>query len=46
MEAVVITGDTSSAIRELGRDIHLRVASKPIDPEEFLAIVGQLTKPS
>ena len=46
LKAVVITGDTSSAMRELGRDNHLRIVSKPIDPDEFLAIVGQLTRPS
>ena len=42
VNAVVITGDTSSAMKELGRDNRLRIVSKPIDPEEFLGIVGQL----
>jgi PAS domain S-box-containing protein len=42
--AIVITGDTSSAMKELGRDPTLRLVSKPVHPDEFLAIVGDLAK--
>jgi CheY-like chemotaxis protein len=45
IKAVLVSGDTSSAMRALGRDHRLRVVSKPIEPEEFMAIVGELTKP-
>jgi PAS domain S-box-containing protein len=37
LKAVLITGDTSSAIKELHLDPHLRVASKPIEAEDLLA---------
>jgi PAS domain S-box-containing protein len=44
LKAVLITGDTSTAIKELPRDPHLRIASKPIKAEEFLTIIrGLLT---
>jgi CheY-like chemotaxis protein len=42
-KAVVVTGDTSSEIRDLKRDQHLRVISKPIDADELLAILAALT---
>jgi two-component system CheB/CheR fusion protein len=41
-KAVLVTGDTSSEIRELQRDRHLRVISKPIDAEELLGILESL----
>jgi CheY-like chemotaxis protein len=41
-KAVLVTGDTSSVIRDLQRDRHLRVISKPIDAEELLGIPESL----
>jgi PAS domain S-box-containing protein len=40
--AILVTGDTSSAIAHLQRDEHLRVTSKPIDPDELVALIGEL----
>jgi hypothetical protein len=37
-----VTGDTSSAVRELDRDKNLRIASKPINANELLALVKAL----
>ena len=42
LKAVLMTGDTSTAIRELPRDSHLRVASKPIQAEELLTLLRAL----
>ncbi len=42
LKAVLITADTSSAIRELPRDPDLRVASKPLKAEELLSLMGSL----
>ena len=42
LKAILITGDTSSAIRELPRDPYLRIASKPIRAEELLTLVRAL----
>jgi two-component system, sensor histidine kinase len=42
LKAILITGDTSSAVRELAQDSHLRVVSKPVHAEEFLRVVRQL----
>ena len=42
LKAVLMTGDTSSAIRELPRDPLLRVASKPIEAEELLSLLRAL----
>jgi PAS domain S-box-containing protein len=42
LRAVITTGDTSTAIKQLARDPHLRVASKPINPEELLAMLRSL----
>jgi hypothetical protein len=41
---VMITGDTSSAARETGRDHDLRVVSKPIDANELLAVLRQMAQ--
>jgi hypothetical protein len=38
----LITGDTSSAIRDLTVDDLVRVASKPIKADELLAIMREL----
>jgi two-component system, sensor histidine kinase len=40
--AVLVTGDTSSMIRELKPDERLRIASKPIDADQLLLLVGDL----
>lgn len=40
--AVLVTGDTSTAIRELPRDERLRLASKPIDADELLSVLKGL----
>ncbi len=42
LKAVLITGDTSSAIKELPRDPHLRVTSKPVKAEELLMLLKEL----
>jgi PAS domain S-box-containing protein len=40
--AVLVTGDTSSAVREMQGDPHLRITSKPINSDELLALVRNL----
>ncbi|HSY06012.1 MAG TPA: PAS domain S-box protein [Steroidobacteraceae bacterium] len=42
LRSVLITGDTSAAIRQLCDDPHLRIASKPINAEELLALLAAL----
>jgi DNA-binding NarL/FixJ family response regulator len=42
LRAVLTTGDTSSAIKELPRDPHLRIASKPINADELLTLLRAL----
>ena len=42
LKAVLVTGDTSSAIRELTSDESLRIISKPINSEELLRLVKSL----
>jgi two-component system, sensor histidine kinase len=42
LPAILITGDTSSAMREPSCDAHLRTASKPINPDELLRLFGEL----
>jgi CheY-like chemotaxis protein len=42
LKAVLITGDTSTAVKELPRDPHLRMASKPIRAEELLTMIRAL----
>lgn len=42
LPAILMTGDTSSAMRELRCDAFLRTASKPIDPDELLKLVHDL----
>jgi PAS domain S-box-containing protein len=44
--AIVVTGDTSSVIRKLPSDQHLRLASKPIDAQELLTLIDDLLHPS
>ena len=42
LKAVLTTGDTSSAIKQLPRDPYLRITSKPIKAEELLALLRAL----
>ncbi len=42
LKAVLVTGDTSTAIRELPQDPLLRVASKPIKAEELINLIKSL----
>jgi two-component system, sensor histidine kinase len=42
MKAVLMTGDTSSAIRDLPHDIRVKTASKPINAEELLTLIRAL----
>jgi len=42
LKAVLITGDTSAAVKELQRDERLRLASKPIHAEELLGLLESL----
>ena len=42
LKAILITGDTSSAVAEIHRDPLLRVASKPIRAEDLLHILNEL----
>jgi two-component system CheB/CheR fusion protein len=44
VKAVLITGDTSAAVRELRADTQLRVASKPIQAEELLEMLRELMR--
>jgi CheY-like chemotaxis protein len=40
--AILVTGDTSSAIAGLRRDDHLRVTSKPLNADELLGLIQTL----
>lgn len=42
--AILVTGDTSTAIRKLPRDASLRLASKPIDADELLTLIHELLR--
>jgi CheY-like chemotaxis protein len=42
VRTILITGDTSSAVRELQRDERLRITRKPIKAEELLSIIREL----
>ena len=42
VRTILITGDTSSAVRDLQHDEQLRIASKPINPDELLSIIREL----
>ena len=41
-KAILVTGDTSSAVRELPVDARLRIASKPINSKEMLSLIRSL----
>ena len=42
LKAVLITGDTSSAAKDVTQDPNLRIVSKPVQAEEFLELVREL----
>ncbi|MEO8019789.1 MAG: ATP-binding protein [Pseudomonadota bacterium] len=42
LKAVLVTGDTSSAVRELPGDPNLRITSKPINSDELLHLIKTL----
>ena len=42
LKAVLTTGDTSSAVKQLPRDPYLRITSKPIKAEELLTLLRAL----
>jgi hypothetical protein len=42
LKAVLITGDTSSAVKDLAHDPNLRIGSKPVQAEQFLELVRNL----
>ena len=42
LPTVLITGDTSSAVKELRHDDNVRMASKPINADELLALLREL----
>ncbi len=42
LKAILMTGDTSTAIQSMPRDPHLRLASKPIDADALLALLRGL----
>ena len=42
LKAVLMTGDTSSVIKQLPRDPYLRITSKPIKAEELLRLLLEL----
>ncbi len=46
LASILMTGDTSSAIRELPRDNQLRIISKPVDAEELLDLIRILMPPA
>jgi two-component system, sensor histidine kinase len=42
LKAILVTGDTSSVVRELQSNENLRIASKPVNSKELLALVRSL----
>jgi hypothetical protein len=43
VKAVLVTGDTSPLIKQMADNPNLRIASKPINAEELLAILTALS---
>ena len=41
-QVIIVTGDTSAAMRELPQDMHLRLLPKPVHADELLALIGEL----
>jgi CheY-like chemotaxis protein len=42
VKAVLVTGDTSTVVKHMRNDPHLRIASKPIDAEQLLKVLSEL----
>ena len=42
LKALLVTGDTSSAVKDLEHDANTRIASKPINADEFLRLLELL----
>ncbi len=42
VKAVLVTGDTSTVVKHMPNDPRLRIASKPIDAEQLLAVLKEL----
>jgi len=42
LKALLVTGDTSSAVKELAHDANTRIASKPINADDFLSLIEAL----
>lgn len=42
LKAILVTGDTSSVVRELQGDANLRITSKPVNSDELLGLVKAL----
>jgi len=42
VRAVLVTGDTSNLIKQMSGEPHLRIASKPVNAEELLALLTAL----
>jgi len=42
LKALLVTGDTSSAVKHLEHDANTRIASKPINADEFLRLLEVL----
>ena len=42
LRAILVTGDTSSAVREIASNANLRITSKPINSRELLELVREL----
>ena len=42
LRAILVTGDTSSAVREIAANANLRITSKPINSSELLGLVREL----
>jgi len=40
-KSILVSGDTSSAVRELQCDAHLRIVNKPINSDELLGVVRE-----
>jgi CheY-like chemotaxis protein len=45
LQAVLITGDTSSTVRELQADSRVHLVNKPINAEQLLALLRTLVSP-
>jgi PAS domain S-box-containing protein len=42
LRAILVTGDTSSAVREIAANANIRITSKPINSRELLGLVREL----